>query len=154
LTEKNPGVLLRPSYVIDLPRGGGDIDLSEYLSGQAGTFYVKFDFAPEEGTFSTLHYLSNARKRKIDEKIVGAGCNTFMNIKSYWQKVATENGIIVNTSRQRHLSVLGGRFIFSAKGERQTYVSQVNFTDSQKPQYFCSSKPEPVESTDKKSAEE
>jgi hypothetical protein len=138
LIEKNEGVLVHPAIEIDLPRGGGLIDLAKYMGEKTGTFFVKFDFRPiENAEPTTIHYSSQSRKRKLEGKIIGSGCGVFVDVKDYVLKSEKSGGIMLNTQRNRHLSVLGGTFIFSTKNDRENYLSQITFTDSRYPQYFC-----------------
>lgn len=134
LVEKTPGVLVDPEVIIQLPRGGGEIDLSKFVRDMQGTFRVFFEL--EEMTDETkmnAFFVSQARKRRIDGEIWGAGCNKYMDILSFILKDGKTKGIEVNTTRNRHLSVLGGHFFFSMKNQ----VTQVTFTDSQQSHLFC-----------------
>lgn len=129
--EKTKGVLIEPEFVVVLPRGGGEIDLSKFVKDQQGTFRVYFDIDEfKDGKDFHIFYVSKARKRKIEGETWGAGCRRFMDIKNF---VVSDQGIEVNTTRNRHLSVLGGVFFFSAGKQ----VTQVNFTDSTQTQLFC-----------------
>jgi hypothetical protein len=46
----------------------------------------------------------------------------------------------VNKTRNRHLTLLGGTFVFSVNDGKQMRISQVTFTDSRNPEYFCGEK--------------
>src|SRR5262245_28368555 len=43
LKEKNTEVLRKPEIRIVFPKGGGQIDLAQWLTGKVGTFYVRFE---------------------------------------------------------------------------------------------------------------
>lgn len=135
LVEKTPGTLLEPEIEIQLPRGGGQIDLSKFVKNQTGTFEVFFDFE-EDLNSEKFHafFVSQARKRKLDGEIWGAGCNKYMDIKKFILNEASKKGLKVNVTRSRHDSVLGGSFIFALA---QHQVTQVTFTDSHQPHLFC-----------------
>lgn len=136
LVEKTPGVLVEPEVEIKLPRGGGQIDLSQFVVDKQGTFRVFFDL--EEMTDEKelkAYFISRARKRKIDGEVWGAGCNKYMNIKPFMTGAGQKTGIEVNTTRLRHLSVLGGTFFFSSG----PLVTQVTLTDSKQSHLFCDS---------------
>ncbi len=139
LTEKNPDILKNPAIEIELPRGGGSIDLANLLSGNQGSFYVGFEL-PEEITtgnnFKAI-YLSDARKRKIDNRIFGAGCNQYLDITTKFLQMMKSEGIKVNTTRQRHATVLAGHFIFSAMKDNRIYITQVHLTDSRYKNLLC-----------------
>ncbi len=139
LTEKNPNILRRPGFEIELPRGGGGIDLANYLTGDQGSFYVGFEL-PEEiaaGTNFKAIYISDARKRKLDERIFGAGCNQYFEITPKFLLMMKGEGIKANTTRQRHVTVLAGRYIFSAMKDNRIYITQVTLTDSRYRNLLC-----------------
>lgn len=139
LTEKNPKILRAPSIVIDLPRGGGLVDLADYLTGEQGSFYVGFELPEEfqDGQNIRAIYLSRARKRKLDHRVYGAGCNQYLDITPKFLEMMKSEGLKVNTSRQRHVTVLGGHFIFSVMKDNRIYITQVTLTDSRHRNLFC-----------------
>lgn len=139
LTEKNPGVLQSPSYVINLSRGGGKVDLADYLTGRQGSFFVGFELPPEfqEGTNFKVIYISQARKRKLEERIYGAGCNQYFEITPKFLEMMKTEGIKANTTRQRHATVLAGHYIFSVMKDNRIYITQATITDSQNKNLLC-----------------
>ncbi len=132
--EKNPGVLIEPEFVVELARGGGEIDLSRFVTNKQGTFSIFFD-ANEVKSSKHPHifFVSKGRKRKIEGEVWGAGCKTFLNMTDFMLKQNEKTGIEVNTTRSRHLSVLMGHFIFAADKK----LTQVTFTDSSQPSLNC-----------------
>lgn len=138
LVEKNEGIVKGEAVKIELPKGGGDIDLSRYVTGNNGSFYVGFDF-PEfaDSTAQKVLFVSQARKRKIDDKVFGAGCNQILDITNKYMLAMKAEGLKVNTTRERHLSTLGGTFLFSAQKAGSVFVAQVSFKDSQYKNLFC-----------------
>ena len=135
LVEKTAGTLIEPEIEIHMPRGGGEIDLSQFVKNQTGTFQVYFVFEDEpDAEKFQAYFVSRARKRKIDGEVWGAGCNKYMDLKNFILKDAKKKGIEVNVTRNRHDTVLGGSFVF-ALASRQ--VTQVTFTDSSQPHLFC-----------------
>lgn len=138
LTEKNPGIIRDKSVTLAFARGGGEIDLAQYVTENQGSFYVGFEFPEmEETEIKKVLFISHARKRKIDNQIFGAGCNEFYDITARFLKEMKGEGIKVNTTRKRHVSVLGGTFVISAQKGKQHYVTQVTFNDSSSPQLLC-----------------
>jgi hypothetical protein len=136
LVEKNSGVLIDPEITIKFPRGGGEIDLAHFVKDQTGTFRVYFDLeevASEDKT--KAYFISQARKRKIDGEVWGAGCNKYMDIKKFILGAGKSQGIEVNTNRSRHDSVLGGTFFFASGNQ----ITQVTFKDSRQAHLFCDS---------------
>lgn len=139
LTEKNPGILVEPRIEFEFPRGGGEINLSKWVTGKPGSFFVKFDYTGiTESESLSIIYVSQARRRRIDGVVYGSGCNQFFDIKNFVLSENKKDGLTVNTTRDRHVSVLGGNFVFAHKKDKQEFVTQVTFTDSEKPELFCS----------------
>lgn len=139
LDEKNEGVLKKPSMNLEFARGGGSVDLSDFVTEQRGSFFVKFNLTEELNNPKDLKvfFVSGARKRKISEEVVGAGCNTYFDITKKFDAKFVKQGLKVNTTRDRHVSVLAGTFVFSVKKDNQVYISQVTFTDSRNKHLLC-----------------
>ncbi|MFM6929990.1 MAG: hypothetical protein ACKOX6_16080 [Bdellovibrio sp.] len=138
LVQKNEGIVNGEAIKIELPKGGGDIDLSQYLTGNNGSFYVGFEF-PDfvESTAQKVLFVSRARKRKIDDQVYGAGCNQILDITNKYMLAMKGEGLKVNTTRERHLSTIGGTFLFSAQKAGSTLVAQVSFKDPKHQSLFC-----------------
>lgn len=141
LIEKTPGVLSRKTLEFQMPRGGGEVDLSHYVKEKQGSFYVDFDFVknvlPEN---LRVFFISQNRKRKLDGVIHGSGCKSFYDVKNHLLKSSKNGGLLVNTTRMRHLSVLGGTFLFAANVGKEVHLTQVTFKDSKNRKYFCDPK--------------
>ncbi|MGE5085972.1 MAG: hypothetical protein ACM3MG_06685 [Bacillota bacterium] len=138
LVQKNDGIVNGEAVKIELPKGGGDIDLSQYLTGNNGSFYVGFEF-PDfvESTAQRVLFVSHARKRKIDDQVYGAGCNQILDITNKFMLAMKGEGLKVNTTRERHLSTIGGTFLFSAQKAGSILVAQVSFKDPKHQSLFC-----------------
>lgn len=138
LVEKNSGLVRGTAVKIELPKGGGEIDLAQFITDEKGSFYVGFEF-PEftESTEQKVLFLSHTRKRRIDDKVLGAGCNQILDITTSFMKAMTKEGLKVNTTRERYTTVLGGTFFFSAKKAGSIYIAQVTFKDSKHQNLFC-----------------
>ena len=138
LKEHNSEVLNHSEIRIELPRGGGKIDLSKYTGDRPGSFFVQFEW-PEWPDISELRsfYVSRARKRKLDGEIYGVGCNKYVEISTVISSKNEKIGLKVNTTRERHITTLGGHFIFSNKKEHQIFLTQVTFVDSKNQALLC-----------------
>jgi hypothetical protein len=139
MAEKNPGILKSPSYRIDLPRGGGSFDLSNYVSENSGSFFVGFELPEEfiDGTNFKALYISQARKRKVEDRILGGGCSQFFDITRKFLEMMKTEGIRANTTRQRHVTLLAGHYIFSVLKEGRIYITQATITDSKNKNLLC-----------------
>lgn len=138
LEEKNRGVLKQSPVKFHLPRGGGTIDLSQVVGDTPGTFFVRFETPDVEDPASLqAWFVSKARRRKIGAEIWGAGCNKYFGITKGLAKAERGGGLKVNTTRDRHVTVLGGHFVFSAKKLSQVFTTQVTFKDPRHPDFYC-----------------
>lgn len=138
LEEKTRGVLKSPRIQISFPRGGGTLDLSQYVTDQVGTFFIRFlPTSAEKKVSEKTYFWSRAKKRRIDDEIYGTGCNKVLELGPEWTKMQSGEGFKVNTHRQRHASVLGGRFVFTVRTEKELFLSQVLVTDSVLRDFFC-----------------
>ncbi len=136
LVEKTEGILVEPEIELKFPRGGGEIDLAQFVKEQSGTFRVFFDLEESDHHDQMrAYFISRARKRKLDGEVWGAGCNKYMDIQKYIFGEGMKKGIEVNTNRNRHDTVLGGTFFFSSGNQ----ITQVTFKDSRQPHLFCDS---------------
>lgn len=142
LVEKTPGVLGGRSYEIKAQRGGLNIDLSNYVKAQRGTFIVSFkpdvDVNPEK---TKLYFVSRSRKRKVMGQSLGSGCNTFFDLTDYYLKTMMIEGMEVNVTDNRHISLLSGHFIMLASQDGFVRaLTQVSFTDSIHSELICEKK--------------
>lgn len=137
-----PGVL-RNHTQYALPRGGGEIDLKEIVTGTKGSFYFTYQLARTSEPDVHLkdvhvYFASEVKKRKIDGEEFGAGCNTFMEVTKQLQKANSEGGLQLNATNQRYLPVIGGVFYFvDFNPERKMYLASVRIKDTRYPEYSC-----------------
>lgn len=136
LEERNAGVLVAPSIRVRFPRGGGRLDLADWVTDEQGTFYIRFEFPDAEGAVQSW-FVSGARARKFGDEVWGSGCKKFFLLPADLTKTSDGPGLKVNTTDNRHIAVIGGTFVFSVDQGRQRYVTQVTVTDRRKPHLFC-----------------
>lgn len=140
LKQKNQEVLKNPEVEFEFGRGGGKLDLAQWIGSEAGTFYLKFNLSLFE-QYPTLrvYFLSQARKRKIDDETFGVGCNKLIEITSAFKKSMAQKGLELNTTRARHASVSAGHYFFVARAGKKKYITQVEITDSTQSHLLCGS---------------
>lgn len=138
LIQKSEGVLKYEKIEFSFSRGGGQIDLKDHVKGEKGSFYIQFNLEEFKNLkdLKVLFYSKN-RKRKIDGVVFGSGCNVFFDITNKFIEQNSKEGIKVNITDLRHLTVIGGHFIIYAKDQDRVVMTQVEFFDSQKRDYFC-----------------
>ncbi|MBL7542278.1 MAG: hypothetical protein JNL11_00610 [Bdellovibrionaceae bacterium] len=135
---KRPNILIHEWVQYKFPRGGGSLDLAKVTSGDKGTFYLNFNMAEFTNRPAVkVYFLSNAKKRRVDGEIYGAGCNTYFDVTSAIQKAVSGEGIRFNITDNRHISTLSGHFIFVQIEKDKVYLSQIEFSDSKNRDYLC-----------------
>ncbi|MEC9284030.1 MAG: hypothetical protein VX642_15050 [Bdellovibrionota bacterium] len=144
LKEKTPGSLAGYNYAINLGSSGNLLDLKDYLNEtKFGSFYLDIQLSPlnigDGGTskaFRVFH-LSNVKKLKIGNEILGGGCNEFRDITKFFIESQKKGGILVSARGGRHMSLLAGTFIFVAVDSETLYFSNLVVTDSRFEKFLC-----------------
>ncbi len=139
LVQKRGGGLFENARVIT-PLGGGVVDLSELVTPVRGAFFAKIETQYEDGKTPEdlrVFYVSRAVKRTLAGDTFGAGCNTWMELTSYFKKTMAAEGIHLYTADQRYLSVLAGTFVAVSFAKEALSVASLTFTDSRYPQVMC-----------------
>jgi hypothetical protein len=73
----------------------------------------------------------------LDDRVFGAGCNKYFDITVKFLEMMKTEGIKANTTRQRHVTLLAGHYIFSVIKDNRIHVTQVTITDSQNKNLLC-----------------
>lgn len=137
-SSKLSGILANDSVQYNLPRGGGTLDLSKITAGDKGTFYLKFNLNEFSNPSALkVYFVSNAKKRRVDGEIFGAGCNVYFDITKAFHKINSGEGMKFNITNNRHISAMSGHFIFVQTEKDKVYLSQVEFNDSKNRDYLC-----------------
>ncbi len=139
LLEKTRGILGGQNHQLEFPKGGGEVDLRDFVRDKQGSFYLNIEFgvAPPSDAPYKIFYLSNASARKVAGETLGSGCNRYFDISSYYLKTSKNMGFLVNTTQQRDVSALIGSYFFVAKVERKRYMAAVTIKDSRYRQLQC-----------------
>jgi hypothetical protein len=138
LKEKNEKVLKSPILGFEFTRGGGELDLATIKGAKPGSFFLGFEMPEFEGAQSQrVLFISQSKKRKVEGEILGSGCNKVLDITAEVLKGNKEQGIKINTTRDRHTSILAGHMIFIAETEKNWLLSQVTFLDSSRADLLC-----------------
>ncbi len=138
LTEKNKNILKESSMLFVMQSGGGELNLSKVVTGQPGSFSLGFDVPIKDKVLQTkVFFISQNRQRKVDGEVLGSGCKKVLELTSQFGKLGYSQMLDLNTTRHRHVSVLGGHFLFLVETESNWTVSQVSFYDSERSDLFC-----------------
>ncbi len=124
-----------------LPRGGGGIDLKDYVRVRKGSFFVDFSAVRTEKPTEPaeplkVYFLSQAKKRKIGRETFGAGCDVYMDISDF---IAHNkgHGIQVNATDDRYVSALSGIYYFVSFQPEKIYLGALSIEDSRYPDLSC-----------------
>lgn len=138
LVEKNKGTLKEKSAIYEFPSGGGELDLSKVISHQPGSFFMSFHVPIlEKAINKKAFYISQGRQRKVDGEVFGSGCHQLLEMSSSIGKLDFAEVLTLNTTRDRHVSILAGHFIFLVETESSWIVSQLSFYDSKRKDLIC-----------------
>jgi hypothetical protein len=139
LVQKNKGVLKRGDHEIVFEKGGGTIDLNDFLTDQKGSFYLGFrpQLELEKTDKVSIYFLSNSKLINIDGEVHGGGCEKFMDITTYFNERMKTQGILVNTAKQRHIGLIAGTYFFAASINGKLLLSRLSIKDSRFKKFHC-----------------
>jgi hypothetical protein len=138
LVEKNQGILTKGHTEIILPAGGGEIDLNEFVQPKNGSFYFTAEFLPNLAKAERrVFFLSGAPERDLQGESFGAGCRTYFDVSSVFNKTVAREGFLVNTTDGRHISALAGTYFFAAAHEGKLYLASLIVKDSVRRKLQC-----------------
>lgn len=132
-------VLSYSNLVFKLPKGGGAIDLKDYVTGE-GSFYLSFPKEQflDKPSLEFLFYISDSPKVKIRNEFYGLGCGQWVDLKPRFTNLQDKTFLKVNTVDQTYVHVLTGQYIFVFKKGIQYYLTHLNLKDSRYQQKTCS----------------
>jgi hypothetical protein len=141
LNDKSKGVLSASPLRFTFPKGGGQLDLKDYVVGQ-GSFYLNFnaELFSKMPELVHLYYISQAPVKKIDDENYGLGCGKWVDIKNQFKNLQKENFLKINSTQLRYLYVLSGSYVFVFRENNQIYLSQLTITDSRHQNELCLTK--------------
>jgi hypothetical protein len=124
--------------------GGGDIDLSDFVNPLKGSFYLVAEFMPDlEGATRKTFFVSNSITRQRKEERIGSGCHDYYDVTSAFNKAALGEGLLLNTTDERHVSALAGTYIFAAlnvgqsRNDKKLYLASLTIHDSAHRELTC-----------------
>lgn len=139
-TQKTHGTLSSEKVLYSLPKGGGTLDMQSIATGQ-GSFYLSF---PEEQfkekelpELEHLFFVSHSPITKIDGEDYGLGCGKWVDLKKSFASLQKPNFLQLNTTKNRHLLVMAGSYVFIFRKSNQIYLTQLTITDSKNSDLLC-----------------
>lgn len=139
LWQKNEGVL-KHDVTFHLNKRGGVVDLSDFVIGDTGTFYVQIQPLIDGKIVSSglkAYFLSRSRQRKIDGRSFGTGCGRYFDITAFFRDKLVSGGLPVNVTAGRDVSVLAGTFYLAVMQDGRLHLGTLTFKDSRYPQWQC-----------------
>lgn len=139
LASASPEVLVSSSS-FEVGRGGGVLDLAEWVSGIRGDFHLGIRVAADEGVEAKnlkVYFVSHAPRIEIDGKNWGLGCGKYAEITSFYDKVMRKEGIRLNSTNTRYLYAVSGTYLFAFTEGENLHVSTVSVTDSRYGDKLC-----------------
>lgn len=127
-----------------LPRGGGVIDLANYIQNDTGQFTIKFKVqlpGAEDNKASIddvkVYFLSETPQRSVAGKPYGGGCDKYFDVTSLYQKQLSQKGLDLIVNHQRYINIIGGTFVLVLPYQEDLYLGAISFYDSRHPGLFC-----------------
>jgi len=138
MTELSEAVLSQPQLRFDFPKGGGQLDLKNFVKGQ-GSFYMSFpsDQFADDHELMHVYYVSNSPQRDISGEVYGLGCGRLVDLKNRLNQLQKPDFLKLNTNGLRYLAVTAGRYIFIFRKNNQVFISQLTVTDSRYQSELC-----------------
>ncbi len=139
LTERTKGILGGNNVDLAFGKGGGELDLKDYLKSERGTFFlgIKPILSEWEDEELRVFFLSNARSWDSENEKFGAGCNVYLDIGHYFNNAMKDDGFKVNVSKQRHVGLLSGTFFMAVSVRGRLFLSQLTIKDSRYKNLHC-----------------
>lgn len=139
LTEKTEGILGKQNFEIHFPPGGGKLDLNQYVHKMVGSFYFKvvWDFKDLPLKNSKIYFVSRSQVREVGGKSFGSGCDHFFDLTTYWHGMMSNEGMFINTTDNRHVSLLAGTYFLNVYHNGKLYSAQLEVFDSENRNLLC-----------------
>jgi hypothetical protein len=137
-SEKTPGVLKSPLLRFNFPKGGGQIDLKDVITGD-GTYFMSFPSEQFENLPELVHlyFVSNSPVTEIQRESFGLGCGKWIDLKSSFKKLTKSDFLKLNSTDLRHLFVSAGTYVFAFRQGTQVSLTQLTITDSRHVKALC-----------------
>lgn len=116
LTEKTPGVLGTRHFDIDLGRGGGAIDLSDYRSAEIkGDYLVKVKLEPADLNHLYVLFVPQRHSHKVGNVTYGMACDHFVDITKFFHHTMMRGGLRVTDRDGLDTATIVGTYLVAAQ---------------------------------------
>ncbi len=122
------GALSKKSYGFIMD-GGGMIDFSQYTSESKGDFLFGAILESKFNEDNTrVYFISNLKS---------SGCNSYMDVTSYFFDKIAKKGLITTTKDSIHLKLLSGAFVIVSNLNDRYYLGQIHLSDQRIKKFLC-----------------
>lgn len=141
LAATAPGIL-RSNAHFGAGRGGGVLDLADWVTGVRGDFYIsaKVNLVEQhlDGKGLKVYFISRAPRVKIDEEYWGMGCGSYAEITHFYHQTLAHQGWRLNSTDKRYLFALAGTYLFTYVSSEELFLTTLTVTDSRYSHLLCS----------------
>jgi hypothetical protein len=128
--------------IIELPEGGGELDLASYLKENGVDFFkirFKFDFPQEYQKSVRVFYIPRYKPISFAGLRFGAQCRKAYELSGHFKEGGrfSTKGLELSGALFRFLNTIGGDWYFAFESEGETYVSMVRVVDSRARLSLC-----------------
>ena len=121
-------------------RGGGYLDLAEWVTGVRGDFFLSVKAELEKHLDANLlkvYFISRSPSIDIDGENWGMGCGKYAEITDYYKRTLSSEGVRLNSTRNRYLYAVSGSFVFVTFGKEELYLTSFSVTDTRFQDKLC-----------------
>ncbi|MCB0361691.1 MAG: hypothetical protein KDD35_03170 [Bdellovibrionales bacterium] len=139
LATPSSGVL-ESNAGFEVGRGGGRLDLADWVTGVRGDFYfsVRIKFEPAMlAQQLKVYYISHSPKIKIEDQTWGMGCGKLADISNFYHSQWSLSGWRLNSTGQRYLYAASGVYLFVYLKDDLLYLTSLSVLDSRYREALC-----------------
>lgn len=140
LTPKG-GKSLDEEVNFDIPPGGAQIDLADYLSESRGLFQLRMQMGEEVSEEDLAHlrvyFIPRHHRVPRGDEVHGVGCDNYAEISSFFKSQVLGEGLDLTTTYQAYFPMIVGSYIFVVYQPTGLKVASVTLNDSRFKNSLC-----------------
>jgi hypothetical protein len=140
--EKKGGRSLEEDVDLEIPAGGGVVDMSSFLQEHRGLFSLRFELGEEVKEEDLAHlkvfYVPLYRRQAIGKDVRGLGCGRFADISRFFRStLLKDEGLLLTTTNQGYFPVIAGTYVLAVIQATGLKVANLNLEDSRYKNFLC-----------------
>lgn len=141
LLEETPGALRHRNLQMVFAKGGGNLDLADYVDNSVASDFVFALAVPDfaHSVKAKLLFISNARPRQLGGVRYGADCDNILELSSYYRQTLSQSGLRVTTRRDLYVNLIVGSYVVFYETEGAWHLTQLTVFDSRREDMQCRS---------------